>query len=134
MAIGERPSSVASPSDLPAATLWHCVLWLLRRRKRFRVNGLSMYPLLKHGEEVLVDLNAYQASCPMLGDIVVASHPDRAHFHLIKRIGSPPMSERLSLHDGYWLEGDNPDASTDSRAFGPVPEAAIFGKVVCRFF
>jgi len=28
-----------------------------------------------------------------------------------------------------WLEGDNPENSTDSRTYGPVPQAMIRGKV-----
>jgi hypothetical protein len=29
--------------------------------------------------------------------------------------------------------GDNPDASTDSRVFGPVPRGAVVGRVVYRY-
>jgi len=32
------------------------------------------------------------------------------------------------------VRGDNPDASTDSRTFGPVPAASIGGRVVYRYF
>ena len=33
----------------------------------------------------------------------------------------------------YWIEGDNPSASTDSRSFGPVSHSCILGKVTTRF-
>ena len=31
--------------------------------------------------------------------------------------------------DTYWVEGDDPANSTDSRHFGPVPGSAIRGRV-----
>lgn len=31
-----------------------------------------------------------------------------------------------------WLEGDNVDASSDSRIYGPVPEATLKGRVLAR--
>ncbi len=33
-----------------------------------------------------------------------------------------------------WLEGDNPPRSTDSRHYGPVPEAWLRGRVVLRLW
>ena len=32
-----------------------------------------------------------------------------------------------------WLAGDNPDNSTDSRYYGPVPIGLIQGKLICKF-
>lgn len=105
------------------------LLWLLRRRRRFRVTGTSMVPLLQPDEEVLVDLNAYRHTSPRLGDIVVAEHPHRPGFRLIKRIVSIDDD-----HGHYFLEGDNRSESTDSRTFGAVSTAHIIGQVTSRFF
>ena len=87
-----------------------------------------MYPTLSEGDEVLVDLRAYDRSRPRPGDVVVAVHPDRPQQRLIKRVSTLEAQ-------GCRLVGDNadPDATTDSRSFGLVPYAKILGKVRARF-
>lgn len=102
------------------------LLWLLRRRSRVRVTGTSMAPLLQPGDELLVNPFAYRRSPPEIGDIVIAWHPQREQFKLIKRVVEITT-------DGYWIEGDNLAESTDSRLFGAVPRTSILGKVVRRF-
>ncbi|RYG51458.1 hypothetical protein EON66_10730 [archaeon] len=38
---------------------------------------------------------------------------------------------RLQVPDGHiWIEGDNPQNSLDSRTYGPIPAAAVTGRVV----
>ncbi|MEB3267485.1 MAG: nickel-type superoxide dismutase maturation protease [Leptolyngbya sp.] len=113
-------------SDLPHATGWEVALWLLRRRRRFRVSGESMLPLLQPGEEVLVNPAAYRQVPPAAGDIVVATHPQQPTLPIIKRV-------LFVAGDRCYLRGDNPAVSTDSRRFGLVPHHAILGRVVCRF-
>ncbi|AOY82946.2 nickel-type superoxide dismutase maturation protease [Moorena producens JHB] len=104
------------------------LLWILRKRLRFRVTGVSMTPLLKPGEEILIDPRAYQYIPPKIGDIVVARHPYQNHLRLVKRV-------TLVLEDGRcFLKGDNPLESTDSRSFGLVDSQQIIGKVTSRFF
>lgn len=34
----------------------------------------------------------------------------------------------------FWIEGDNPTASSDSRYYGAIPASLIVGKVVCRIW
>ena len=103
------------------------LFWLLRFRKRFRVIGTSMLPLLQPGDEVLVDARAYQHAAPCVGDIVVSRHPYRADVRLVKRITA-------ILRDGRCLlAGDNPSDSTDSRSFGAVAPQQILGRVISRF-
>jgi len=47
--------------------------------------------------------------------------------------GEPPWGIRVpSGH--LWLEGDNPDNSTDSRTYGPVPAALVRGTVVAKLW
>ena len=103
------------------------MLWLLRRRRRFRVTGNSMLPLLQPGEEVLIDPGAYRSRPPLPGEIVVAQHPYRSEVRLIKRVTSVVGDNQ------YVLKGDNPAGSTDSRAFGPITEHNIIGRVTSRF-
>ncbi len=87
-----------------------------------------MTPLLKPGEEILIDPRAYRHIPPKVGDIVVARHPYQKHLRLVKRV-------TLVLEDGRcFLKGDNPIESTDSRSFGLVDSQHIIGKVTSRFF
>ncbi len=59
---------------------------------------------------------------PRTGDIVVFSSP----------VGSVAVKRIAQVIDGrtFIALGDNPGASYDSRAYGPVPIASILGKVV----
>ena len=102
------------------------LLLVLQKRHRLRVTGSSMIPLLQPGEEILFDPKAYRHSLPQVGDIVVAQHPYQAK-QIVKRV-------TLVLEDGScFLEGDNSDASTDSRFYGFIPLAKILGRVTCKF-
>ena len=84
-------------------------------------------PLLQPGEEILVDIKAYENKLPQLGDLVIAIHPDSPNLRLIKRVAQ--VSE-----DGHcFLIGDNTSASTDSRSFGLVALEQIIGRVTSRF-
>ncbi|WP_008315273.1 nickel-type superoxide dismutase maturation protease [Leptolyngbya sp. PCC 6406] len=134
---GEKNRIEGQQGTLRSATWWDVLLWLGRRRRRWRVTGESMVPLLQPGEEVLMNPHAYRDGQrpaqrghrhPRPGEIVVARHPQRPDcFPLIKRV-------RIVASDGRChLEGDNGAASTDSRQFGLVPPQDILGQVVCRF-
>lgn len=114
-------------NELPGASWREFLLWAVGRRRRFRVTGGSMLPLLQPQEEVLADPRAYRRVAPEPGDIVVAEHPDRPNFRLVKRV--------LFVRDNgdCVLVGDNPEASTDSRTFGAVPAHKILGRVTSRF-
>ncbi|MDJ0688303.1 MAG: nickel-type superoxide dismutase maturation protease [Xenococcaceae cyanobacterium MO_188.B32] len=112
---------------LPESTYRELLLWLLRKRKRFRVTGLSMTPLLQPGEEILVDLNAYQKAFPRVGEIVVAAHPYYSELHIIKRVMS------VAENGSCFLQGDNLAESSDSRSFGIVAIDKILGRVTSRF-
>ena len=112
-------------SELPDSSFKELLLWLLRRRQRFRVTGMSMVPLLKPGDEVLIDAKAYAQHPPCINDIIVAQHPYR-DIKLIKRV--------ITSENGrYFLKGDNALESTDSRTFGAVKPEQILGRVTSRF-
>jgi type IV secretory pathway protease TraF len=74
-----------------------------------------MRPVL-HAGDLLLGLRWFR---PRVGQIVVAAM-DR---QLVKRI------VRLK-EDLVWLEGDNAEASTDSRDFGPVTRSSLEAVVV----
>lgn len=85
-----------------------------------------MQPLLSPGEEVLIDPAAYRHRLPQPGETVVAEHPQRPGFCLIKWVVAVETQ-------GCFLQGVNLAASTDSRSFGWVPLEGILGRVICRF-
>jgi signal peptidase I len=86
-----------------------------------------MYPTLRPGERVLFDRLAYRASAPRAGDIVLARHPARPGVRFIKRVAASPDSVSLAP-DEYWLLGDDPDRSTDSRQLGPFARRDILAR------
>ena len=96
-------------------------LVFLGSRHKYICEGQSMKPTLRDGEVVLVDRNARVG----VGDIVVAKHPIE-EGEVVKRIA------RITDHGHYFLIGDNPDDSIDSRHYGPVTRQYIKGKVVAR--
>ena len=91
-----------------------------------KINGDSMWPTLRDGDEVECDLSAYEDSDPKVGDIVLSIHPLRSAVRVVKRVA------KISSPDRVILEGDNPDplATTDSHAFGPVPIHLVLGKII----
>lgn len=92
-----------------------------------------MAPTLFDGQQVLVDPHAYARRVPAVGEIVLVRHPFRAGLRLIKRVrrvepqssGLPPRLD---------LRGDNPGASTDSRALGSFDLDLVEGRVVASLF
>ena len=112
---------------IPAISWREFVLWLLRRRRRVRVNGRSMLPTLQPGDEVLVNPHAYRRRSIQPGDVVVTRHPFRTDVRSIKRV-------HAVLPDGRCeVRGDNPAESTDSRAYGTLAPNHVQGRVTCRF-
>lgn len=103
------------------------LLWFLRRRRCFRIKGRSMVPAFNPGDLVWVNPKAYQSITPDLGDIIVVKHPYGTGVYLIKRV------KKVLENNSYYLIGDNPLESTDSRAFGTVAHDRILGQVTSRF-
>jgi phage repressor protein C with HTH and peptisase S24 domain len=81
-----------------------------------RVVGDSMLPFLRP-DQIVVAMGNYKTLQP--GDVVVFRHEG---LEKIKRIHS--------IKDDYvYLVGDNPDTSTDSRAFGWLHITTVIAKV-----
>jgi nickel-type superoxide dismutase maturation protease len=114
-------------NEIPAAGLREYALWLLRRLHRYRVTGDSMQPTLKPDTEILANPRAYRDTSPRQGDIVVAKHPYRTDIVIVKRVAS------VAEGGACRLRSDNPDAGTDSGAFGDVKPERILGRVTHRF-
>jgi len=79
---------------------------------------------------------------PAVGDVVVVDHPARPGFEMVKRVAAGPGDEARALPGGeilpvpvrlgageWFVAGDRPAASTDSRSFGPVSTRHIRGVV-----
>jgi nickel-type superoxide dismutase maturation protease len=113
--------------EIQNCNLVDILLWIVRRRRRFRVAGRSMWPLLEPGEEVFIDPNAYRRRSPQPGEIVTLFHPQRGDLKIIKRVVCVDAEGRC------FVCGDNPLESTDSRQFGWVDSDRLIGRVVCRF-
>lgn len=90
------------------------------RWRRVAVRGPSMSPTLSDGDVVLAHLGATARA----GDVVLVRWPQRPAQLSVKRATHPDGA-------GWWVLGDNPDGSTDSRALGP---ARVLGVVVARLY
>jgi nickel-type superoxide dismutase maturation protease len=86
------------------------------------VEGQSMRPGLEDGDRLLVVRRRRYRT----GDVVAARDPREPARVLVKRVVEVD-GDRLVLH------GDAPDASTDSRTFGPVDVGAVLGRAVYRY-
>jgi mitochondrial inner membrane protease subunit 2 len=98
------------------------------RPSRIEVEGGSMRPTLEPGDWAI----AFRARRLHRGDVVVVEHPDRVGFELIKRVTHLPgdvAPDGLGLVDRLWVEGDDPEGSSDSRSFGPLPMGLVRGRV-----
>jgi nickel-type superoxide dismutase maturation protease len=113
--------------SLQKTTYRELLLLLLHRRKRFKVVGESMMPLLQPGDEILLDLDAYKEYPPQIGDIIVTLHPLQVNLPIVKRITA------LKEDNSYFVTGDNGEASTDSRHWGTIKFSDIIGKVTSKF-
>ncbi len=109
--------------ELPKASFYEIALVFLGSRHKYICEGTSMNPTLKDGEVVLVDREPEKIE---VGDIVVAKHPVEQTTEVVKRVAE--INER----GHYFLIGDNPEDSNDSRHFGAVTREYIKGKVVAR--
>ena len=82
-----------------------------------------MLPTLQQGDHVLVRPGGALVEP---GAVVLVQHPHRTDQRLVKRV------EHITSDGALFVVGDNPKASTDSRAFGVVPRGNVLGVVVGR--
>ena len=129
---------------------------------RLRIKGDSMSPTYIQGDYILVNRRKYDLNKPKRGDIVLFQHPGLGNKYVIKRIVGGPgelirlkkpesyvlanslsnltnsdptlYSEQILDEDEYFLLGDNPSNSLDSRRIGPVKLNLILGKVWFKYW
>lgn len=87
-----------------------------------------MAPTLLPGDRLLVDPRPDGPGWPPLGAIVVVRDPEHTDRQLIKRV-----SGRADPAGAVTVAGDAAGPSRDSRAFGPVPLAAVLGVAWFRY-
>ena len=87
------------------------------------VRGRSMAPTLLPGDRLLVA----RLGRPRAADVVLAADPRDLRREMIKRIARIDAS-------GIHLRGDNPAASTDARAFGPVSAVTVEWRAIVRYW
>jgi nickel-type superoxide dismutase maturation protease len=86
-----------------------------------RVEGESMIPAYKSGVVVLaLKLLPKSKKKLRVGDVVIFSHNG---IEKLKRVAR--VSEQ-----GYFMEGDNEMASTDSRSFGIINPDDVIGRIL----
>lgn len=85
---------------------------------RVRVIGPSMEPTLRNGQVCWARRGGLRP-----GRIGVFAEPARPGLVSIKR-----LVRREG--EGWWVEGDNPEQSTDSRGYGSVPTSAFLGTII----
>ncbi len=130
---------------------------------RVRVDGFSMLPTLHDGEFVLVNKLAYQWGTPTRGDIIVFRSITTNDLDLIKRIMGLP-GDKINIHNGQvivngqtlaepyinavpnysgewqvpegylFVLGDNRNDSSDSHAWGFLPEKNVIGKAMLIYW
>ena len=116
--------------------------------------GPSMLPTINSaGDIVLIDRMTHRLRDVVVGDVVLAKAPSDPSQTVCKRVrgvagdhvcysrprtGSVEFSwnrKGITVPNGHvWLQGDNEANSTDSRHYGPVPEALVRGIVRCRIW
>ena len=111
-----------------AAGLGFSTVWLLgwpRLRRphpaRVVVSGDSMAPAFEQGDRLVI----FPAIRVRAGQTVALRDPRDGRL-IVKRV-------RAARGDLVEVAGDNAEASTDSRLFGPVPRREILGTVIYRY-
>lgn len=86
------------------------------------IAGDSMLPSTSAGDWWLVR----RTSRVRPGDLALLHHPERVDLLIVKRVVR-------AVDGGWWVEGDNPERSDDSRSFGAVAAGAIVGRLLVRY-
>ncbi len=104
------------------------VLLLARSFRRVVVAGGSMAPTLLEGDRLVAVAAPWGRVRATPGDLVVLPDPRTDGRVLVKRVVAVDAGAGT-----VEVRGDAPDASTDSRTFGPVRRASLMGRVVYRY-
>ncbi|MEK7535815.1 MAG: signal peptidase I [Patescibacteria group bacterium] len=101
----------------------------------FIVNGASMSPTFENGDYLIVDELTFRVRDPKQNEVIIFKYPkDPSKFFIKRVIGLPgdTVDGDVLEADEYFVEGDNRNASSDSRIWGPVPRDLIVGRPILR--
>src|SRR3989338_9732215 len=106
-----------------------------------RIYGHSMAPVLDPGQLVVVRDGADDRWQPKRGEIVAARPASLGGKAFVKRVAGLP-NERVQVgarewqlqEEEFFLLGDQPELSLDSRVFGPVSREELICPVRLRLF
>jgi nickel-type superoxide dismutase maturation protease len=104
--------------------------WVLSKSVlRVEVVGDSMAPSLVAGDRlVVVRVPGVLQPWPPAGEVVAVHDPREPSRILVKRVTSVDRTA-----GSFEVRGDAPEASTDSRTFGPLRHADLVGRAVYRY-
>jgi len=113
-------------------------LWIAQP---FLVSGASMEPTYNDHDYLIIDELSYQIKNPQKNEVIIFRYPKNPSQFYIKRIMGLP-GETLDVNGNlitlgeneYFVMGDNRDASSDSRIWGPVPRKLIIGRALVRLW
>ena len=126
---GRRRSRWVPAAVLAAGAAFGVARVLARTVRRVEVVGGSMAPTLRAGDRLVVLSRPFGSPVlPPVGAVVAVVDPTDPTRVLVKRVLSVDRDART-----VEVVGDDPAASTDSRAFGPVPLASVVGRAVYRY-
>ncbi len=90
--------------------------------KLFKIEGDSLYPLVKEGEVVLC-MKLFNFNKIKINDLVLFNH--KINGFMIKKV--------TAINDkGYFVKGENP-SSYDSRDFGELKKEDLLYRVLYHF-
>ena len=122
-----RPVAAARVAVVAIVAIVAAAIW--RSVRRVEVAGSSMAPALLPGDRlVVIGLPWLRQPWPGVGTVVALRDPRLRDRLLIKRVSA--------VHRGQGtveVLGDDAEASTDSRVFGPVPRSLLVGRAVYRY-
>jgi nickel-type superoxide dismutase maturation protease len=81
----------------------------------------SMLPTLRPGDQLLLCYGVRVRP----GDVVVLRHPFQHDLLIVKRVA-------WRRGGGWWVLGDNPEVTNDSREFGVVPDGLVVARAALR--
>lgn len=109
-------------------------LWIAQP---FIVSGNSMVPTFHDGDYLIINEIGYRFEEPKRDDVVVFRYPKNPSQFYIKRIAYLPgetINDTNLGEDEYYVLGDNKNASSDSRYWGPVKKNLIIGRAFIRLW
>lgn len=95
--------------------------------------GASMNPTFDSGTILVIDRLMLRKKQFNKGDVIVAIQPTNPKVQICKRVTNVEGEtvHGILIPPNYvWLEGDNKNASFDSRSYGPIPNHLIKGRVI----